>query len=75
MKQLFLPHFGIIKNGYHGKDGVMRDVFFQPSASFDEFYKERDKRLSGQLLDKSQQRKDRDWNRLANQVVGAEVFL
>lgn len=71
MEQLFLPKFGVLK-GY-GPGGT--DVYFQPSNSFDEFYKERDKRLSGQLLDESQQRRDRDWNRLANQVVGAEVFL
>lgn len=59
-------------NPIYGRDKLLNP---QPSTLFDDVYKELEKRKSGQLLDKSQQRRDRDWSRLANQVVGAEVFL
>jgi len=68
-RQLFLPKFGIIKNAYIGKDGVLRDAFCQPSTLFDRIYEAHAKRKAGQLIDPAQARRERDWNVLANRTV------
>lgn len=75
MEQLFLPHFGIIKNGYRGKEGL-RDVFFQPSNRLKALQMDIVNDPEFQLaMRQSNARRARDCGLLANQVVGAEVLL